>query len=309
MTTTSTDPTSTAPAPAPAPGAFEHHRANVNGTELHYVSAGGAGTPVLLVHGFPESWWTFHKVIPLLAQRHRVVAVDLRGFGDSAAAAPDHDSATAAEDLAALIRHLELGAVHLLGQDISGPTTFRLTATHPELIASFTAIETTLPGFGFELLADVGHGGAWHIGVLAAPGIPEMLLAGRERQFIAEYAIPSLTPTPTLFTGTDIEEWTRGYARPNGFTGAAGLYRSALTEGDQIRELAADKLAMPVLAIGGRSGEFTPGTMRQVAADVTAVTFNDIGHYVAMEAPARLADALISFYGTVDAPAVAQDSL
>ena len=303
MTITPTDPTSTDPAsttPTPAPGAFEHHRADVNGTELHYVSAGAAGTPVLLVHGFPENWWTFHKVIPLLAQQHRVVAVDLRGFGDSAAAAPDHGSVTAAEDLAAFIRHLELGAVHLVGQDISGPTTFRLTATHPELVASLTAIETTLPGFGFEKLADSGHGGAWHIGVLVAPGIPEMLLTGRERQFIADYAIPSLTPTPTLFTGDDIDEWTHGYARPHGFAGAAGLYRSALTEGERIRELAADKLTTPVLAIGGRSGEFTPGTMRQVATDVTAVTFDGIGHYVAMEAPERLADTLISFYDAVD---------
>jgi len=297
MTTTRTDPTSA----VPTSGAFRHHRADVHGTRLHFVSAGDAGTPVLLVHGFPESWWTFHKVVPLLAARHRVVAVDLRGFGDSATAAPDHDSATAAEDLAALVRHLGLGPVHLVGQDLSGPTTFRLAATHPELVTSLTAIETTLPGFGFERLADVGHGGAWHIGVVAAPGIPEMLLAGRERQFIADHAIPSLTPTPTLFTAADIDEWTRGYARPGGFAGAAGLYRSALAEGDRFRELAANKLAVPVLAIGARSGGFTPGTMRQVATDVTAVTFDGVGHYVAMEAPERLAEALLSFYGTVDA--------
>ena len=77
----------------------EHHHANVNGTDLHYVSAGTDGSPVMLVHGFPESWWIFHKLIPLLAQRYRVFAVDLRGFGDSAPAGADHDSATAAEDL------------------------------------------------------------------------------------------------------------------------------------------------------------------------------------------------------------------
>ena len=58
--------------------------AHVNGTELHYVTAGNEGSPVLLVHGFPESWWTFRKLIPLLSEHHRVVAVDLRGFGDSA---------------------------------------------------------------------------------------------------------------------------------------------------------------------------------------------------------------------------------
>ena len=277
----------------------DHHRVHVNGTELHYVSAGTQGSPVLLVHGFPETWWIFHKLIPLLAEQHRVFAVDLRGFGDSAPAEAGHDSATAAEDVAALIAHLNLGPVHLTGQDISGPTTFRVAATHPELVHSYTAIETGLPGFGLELLADVTHGGAWHIGVLAAPGIPEMLLAGRERAFLADYAFPSLNATPDAFTDNDIDEFVRSYARRDGFSGAASLYRSALVEADEIRELASQKLSMPVLAVGGGSGDLTPAAIRQVATDVTAVSLDGIGHYAAMEAPDRLAEALVSFYRDV----------
>ena len=255
---------------------------------------------MLLVHGFPETWWTFHKLIPLLSEHHRVFAVDLRGFGDSAPAQATHDSATAAADVVALIDELDVGPVHLTGQDISGATTFRVAATRPELVKSYTAIETGLPGFGFETLADVTSGGAWHIGVLVAPGVPEMLLTGRERAFLAEYAIPSLNATPDAFTDADIDELVRCYARPDGFTGAAGLYRSALAEADEIRGLAAGKLGIPVLAIGGGSGEFTPATMRQVATDVTAVSVDGIGHYVAMEAPDRLAETLESFYGDVD---------
>ena len=90
---------------------------------------------------------------------------------------------------------------------------------------SYTAIETGLPGFGLEMLADVTHGGAWHIGVLAAPGIPELLLAGRERAFLAEYAIPSLTATPDAFTDVDVDEFARSYARP-----AASAARPACTD-------------------------------------------------------------------------------
>jgi pimeloyl-ACP methyl ester carboxylesterase len=277
-----------------------HHRAAVNGTELHYVAAGAAGSPVLLVHGFPESWWVFHRLIPLLAARHRVVAVDLRGFGDSAVAGADHDSATAAADLGALIAHLGLGPVHLTGQDVSGPTTYRLAATHPELVRSFTAIETGLPGFGLEQLADVTHGGAWHIGVLAAPGIPELLLAGRERAFLKDYAIPSLTATADAFGDADLDELARGYARDGGFRGAAGLYRSLLAEGPEIRELAARPPAMPVLAVGGGSGDFTAAALRQVAPDVRTTTFDGVGHYVAMEAPERLAAELLAFFGDAD---------
>lgn len=279
----------------------DHHRVHVNGTELHYATAGTNGSPVLLVHGFPETWWVFHKLMPRLAERHRVVAVDLRGFGDSAVAGSEHDSTTAALDLGALIAHLDLGPVHLTGQDISGPTTFRVAATHPELIRSYTAIETGLPGFGLEILADVTRGGAWHIGVLAAPDIPELLLSGRERAFLSEYAIPSLTATPGAFTDADIDELARSYARPEGFRGAAGLYRSLLTEGEEIRALASPKTTLPVLAVGGGSGEFTASAMRQVAADVRSVMVDSVGHYVAMEAPDRLAEALLAFHGEVDA--------
>jgi pimeloyl-ACP methyl ester carboxylesterase len=273
-----------------------HHRAHVNGTDLHYVSAGTEGSPVLLVHGFPESWWTFHKLIPMLSKHHRVFAIDLRGFGDSAPADAEHTSAIAARDLEALITALNVGSVHLTGQDISGPTTFRVAASQPELVQSYTAIETGLPGFGLEMLADVTHGGAWHIGVLAAPGIPEMLLAGRELALLADYAFPSLNATPDAFTAEDVDEFVRTYARPGGFSGAAGLYRSLLSEGDEIRDLAARKLDMPVLAVGGFSGEFTATALQQVATDVTPVVVDGIGHYVAMEAPERLTEALLSFY-------------
>jgi pimeloyl-ACP methyl ester carboxylesterase len=287
---------------ATIPGA-EHHQVSVNGTQLHYVSAGTAGSPVMLVHGFPETWWVFHQLIPLLSAHHRVFAPDLRGFGDSATAGPDHDSATAARDLAELISRLNVGPVHLTGQDVSGPTTFRLTATRPDLVRSYAAIETGLPGFGVERLADVTHGGAWHIGVLTAPGIPEMLLAGRERAFLAEYALPSLCATPGAFTDHDIDELTRAYTRKGAFAGAAGLYRSMLTEGAEIRELASPPLTTPVLAVGARSGEFTPTTMRQVAEDTRSASIDGVGHYVAMEAPDRLADALLSFYRETDSPA------
>ena len=198
----------TAPASTAVPE-ITHHRARVNGTTLHYAAAGTTGSPVLLVHGFPETWRAFRKLIPLLAASHRVFAVDLRGFGDSDTAPGDYDSKVSTEDLHQLIGHLGLGPVHLTGQDISGATAFRLAATHPGDVLSLTAIETSLPGFGWEMLADVGRSGAWHIGVLAAPGIPEMLLAGREREFLGRYMFPSLTAVAGAITDADVDEFAR----------------------------------------------------------------------------------------------------
>jgi pimeloyl-ACP methyl ester carboxylesterase len=278
-----------------------HHHVAVNGSDVHLVSAGSDGSPILLVHGFPETWWAFHKLIPLLAAEHRVFAVDLPGFGDSGNEPGEYTSSSVAETLGLLIEELELDALHLTGQDISGPTTFRLAATHPELICSFTAIETGLPGFGLEMLADVTHGGAWHIGVLTAPGIPEMLLAGREREFLADYAYPSMCAVPGAITESDVDEFTRTFARPRGFQGAIGLYRSMLGEGEQIQKLATElKLRMPVLAVGAGGGDFTYHTMSQVADQLSGATLEGVGHYPALEAPAALAEALLGFYRTVE---------
>ena len=279
-----------------------HHRAKVNDTTLHYVAAGTSGPPILLVHGFPETWWAFRKLIPLLAARHRVFAVDLRGFGDSDNEAGAYDSKTSADDLHLLIEQLGVGPVHLTGQDISGGTVFRLATTHPEDVRSLTAIETGLPGFGMERLADITHGGVWYIGVLAAPGIPEMLLAGRERQFLAEFLFPAMTATPGAITETDIDEFVRTYSRPDGWRGAIGLYRSMLQEGPEIRALAeAPGLTAPVLAIGaGRS--FTFDTMSEATkTKVSSVSLDGVGHYVAMEVPDKLAKAMLDFIGSVDA--------
>src|SRR5690349_5847724 len=125
-----------------------HATAAVNGTTLHYVSAGATGTPLLLVHGFPESWWAFHRAIPLLAR-------------------------------------------------------------HPQDVRSLIATEMGLAGFGLEALADVTHGGSWHIGVLAAPGIAELLLTGRERRVLGEWAFPSMTGRPGSITEDDVAEFAR----------------------------------------------------------------------------------------------------
>src|ERR1700691_4218225 len=280
-----------------------HHEVELNRTKLHYVSAGDQGSPILLVHGFPETWWTFRDLIPLLAPSHRVFAVDLRGFGDSNNGPGDYDSKTSAEDLHLLIAHLNVGPVHLTGQDISGATVFRLATTHPEDVLSFTAIEMGLPGFGLEMLADVTHGGAWHIGVLAAPGIPEMLLAGREREFLGQFAFPAMSATPGAITNEDIDEFVRTYSRPDGWRGAIGLYQSMLEEGDEIATLVAGhKLNIPVLSIGAGGGALTFATMSQVSSDpVRSVTLEAVGHYAALEAPDQVAHALLDFFSIVDA--------
>jgi pimeloyl-ACP methyl ester carboxylesterase len=295
-----------APAGATVPG-ITHHRVDVGGTTLHYVAAGTGGSPILLVHGFPETWWAFHTVIPLLAARHRVYAVDLRGFGDSDNGPGEYDSATSADDLHRLVEHLDVGPVHVTGQDVSGATVFRFATTHPADVRSLIAIETGLPGFGMEALADVTHGGAWYIGVLTTPGVPEMLLVGREREFLSRFpftAAAAAGPEADADADANVDELVRTCSRPDAWRGATGLYRSMLSDGAEVRALAESPgLQVPVLAVGAGGRTFTADTMTRAASTTTvsSVAIERAGHYVAQSAPDELAQAVLDFTGRVDA--------
>jgi pimeloyl-ACP methyl ester carboxylesterase len=290
------------PPGASIPG-VEHHLAGVNGTKLHYVSAGDSGSPILLVHGWPETWWAFRKLIPLLAQTHRVFALDLRGFGDSSSTDAEYGEAVAAEDLHRLVEHIGAGPVHLLCQDVSGGTGFRFAATRPADVVSLIAVETTLAGFGLEALADVNGSGSWHVGFLGAPGIPAMLLPGHERELLAGWAYPLMTGRHDAVTDADMDEFVRTYARPNAWRGTEGLYQALFSDNGVTKALAeAHPIAVPVLAVDGASHPFTENTFRQVAVgEITAAHIQDAGHLVAQEAPEQLAAVILEFAGRVDA--------
>lgn len=288
------------PAGMTIPG-VTHHLADVNNTQLHYVQAGTGGSPVLLVHGWPESWWAFRKLIPLLAGKHRVIAVDLRGFGDSDHGEGDYSETASAQDLHHLVDHLGLGPVHFTCQDISGPLGFRFAATHSEDLLSFTGIETTLAGFGLEELFDVNAGGSWHNAFLGAPGIPQLLLPGHERHLL-EWAYGMMTGAPGSITEADLDEFTRTYRCPDGWRGTAGLYQSAFADHGATRALAETRpLNVPVLSIEASSAPLTEHTLRQVSAgEITAIRLEGVGHLIAQEAPDTLAGALLDFIARVE---------
>ena len=279
-----------------------HHIVSVNGTRIHYVSAGSSGSPVVLVHGWPETWWAFRKLIPLLAETHRVYALDLRGFGDSENTAAHYDEATLADDLHQLVEQLGDGPVHLVAQDIAGGTAFRFAATHPDSVLSFTAIESSLAGFGLEALADVTAFGSWHVGFLGTPGIPSMLLPGHERELLADWAYPMMNGTEGAVTPADLDEFVRSYSRADAWLGTEGLYRSLFADGGATAALAAaSPIAVPVLAVDGANHPFTANSFRPVAADeITSVHIDGVGHLVAQEAPDELAAALLGFVDRVD---------
>ena len=127
-----------------ASSALSHHTAHINGFRMHYVTA-GSGYPLVFLHGWPQTWYEWRKIIPAVADRFTVIAPDLRGLGDSERPMTGYDKRTLASDVYALISHLGYQHVGLTGHDWGGTVAYYLAYDHPELVERLLILEST-PG-------------------------------------------------------------------------------------------------------------------------------------------------------------------
>lgn len=120
---------------------FSHHTAAVNGVRLHYVM-GGEGPPVLLLHGWPQTWWEWRRIMPALAERFTVIALDLRGFGDSEKPESGYDVANICADILALLDHLAIDTVRLVGHDLGGLVAYGFARLHADRVERLVLADT-----------------------------------------------------------------------------------------------------------------------------------------------------------------------
>jgi pimeloyl-ACP methyl ester carboxylesterase len=256
--------------------------ASVNGIRMHYVSA-GTGPVLLLLHGWPETWYSWHGVMPRLAQRFTVVAPDLRGVGLTERTAEGYDKKTIAEDVAALIEHLGDSKVYLVGHDMGGKAAYVLAKTRPELLSRLVLVDCFPPG---AENMDVAKGGAWHYGFHMAAEFPEMLIAGREKDYIAAQ-IRAWSHRKEAIGDATIAEYARHYASPGGMTAGFNYYRALRTDIPYVATLRDRRIAVPVLTIGGRYsvGDKLHAALVEETDDLQGVIAENAGHFVAEEDP------------------------
>lgn len=170
------------------PPGFHRHSAEVNGTTLSYL-IGGAGPPLLLLHGWPQTCLAWRDVLaPLAAAGYTVIAPDIRGTGQSGRASAGYDKDNQAEDMRALLRHVGVGPrVRVVGHDLGGMIAFSYARGYPGEVVNLTLIELAVPGFGLEDAMDVAHGGRWHFGLFMTREYPDMLLDGHEDAFFTRW--------------------------------------------------------------------------------------------------------------------------
>lgn len=268
--------------------------AAVNGTTIHYV-CGGEGPTLLLIHGFPQDWYEWRHVMPRLANRFRVVAVDLRGVGESAAPPGGYEAAGLAQDLAGLVDVLGIGPAHVVGHDVGGWVAYALARLRPDITRSVTLIESLLPGIE-PPDAPAIEVPLWHGEFHMIPDLPEALVHGREATYF-RYFFEVGTVDHSCITDAEVEHYAAAYGDLDHLRAAFEVYRAIPDNAEFYNTPTAASIEIPLLLIGGEQ-VFGPA-MRVLAGhlraeyswtETRAEIIPDGRHYLPEERPKEIAD-------------------
>jgi pimeloyl-ACP methyl ester carboxylesterase len=278
---------------------MRHHYAYLSDIRMHYVTA-GEGELLVLLHGWPQTWYEWCEVIPELAKKFRIIAPDLRGLGDTSRPQVGYDSATIANDVWELVNgKLGYERFFLAGHDWGGPVAFSLAAQHRDAVKRLAIIDVSIPGDG---TANISQGGKrWHHGFHQTIDMPERLIQGREHIYLGWF-YENYGARRDAISLDAVQEYLRVYSQPGALRSGFEYYRNIPNDIAQNEAMLKrdGKLAMPVLALGGAGGwgrrmEVLESCQR-VALDVRGGIVEGAGHWIPEEQPEELARLLLEFF-------------
>ncbi len=271
---------------------FTAETASVNGTAIHYVR-GGRGPALVLLHGFPQDWYEWRRIMPRLAERFTVVAVDLPGVGGSAPSAHGYAAVALAREIHRLIDGLALGPAHMVGHDIGGGIVYAFAREFPGHTSTATILEFPIPGIKPQLDPE-GNGPMWHVPFHMTPDLPEALIAGRQTIYF-RYFFDLFTTDNTAISDADIEHYATAYHKPDQLRSAFEFYR-ALPASETYNARHTEPIDVPLLLVGGEHlfGPTFPRLAESLRSNygwsnVRAHTVNNAKHYLAEEQPGEVA--------------------
>jgi len=281
-----------APADA-ADGTINTRTAEINGTQLHYLTA-GRGTPLVLLHGYAETSRMWRPIIPALAKRFTVIAPDLPGIGDSGIPANGLDMKSAAIRIHDLVKSLGVQKAEVVGHDIGLMVAYAYAAQFPAEVSKLVLMDAFLPGVaGWE--AVYNNPGIWHFRFNGPT--PEALIKGRERIYFDYFWNDFAADKNHSIPEADRKAYAEAYARPGRMHAGWAYFVSFLQAAKDFAQLSQTKLTMPVLSIGGEKslGEALGQQVKLVATEATVVVLKNTGHWVLEENPRETTEALLKF--------------
>jgi pimeloyl-ACP methyl ester carboxylesterase len=263
-----------------------------------HVVTGGDGPPLLLVHGWPQTWYAWRLVMPPLARHFQVIAPDQRGTGLSGRPEDGYDTGTLAADLAALMDALGHRRFAVAGHDTGMWIGYALAADHPDRVARLAVAETPLPGVSPSppLFANAHLNNAlWHFAFNRLAEVNDQLAAGREDVYFGwQFATKAARPLPDYAVRHYIDTLA---AAPAALHASFAIYRALDATIAQNQQRKTRRLRIPVLGIGGAHSlrEQVADTMKLAADDVQTLVIPGCGHHPAEETPDETLDALTAF--------------
>jgi pimeloyl-ACP methyl ester carboxylesterase len=279
-----------------------HHKLNVEEVSLHYVTA-GSGPPLVLIHGFPQTWHEWRPLIDRLSDRFRIIAPDLRGIGARPGPASGYDKHSLAADVRAIVaRECGETPVTVCGHDIGAFVAFAYALSNRVTTAALVLVDGPPPGTT-AMDRVTANPRIWHIGFHAQVDVALMLVTGRERSYIRQFINNTIVRADAI-GAEDIDIYAEAYSAPGALRAAFEMYR-ALPE-DRALNLAAlardGRLDIKLVTVGSAAtaaGVALGDVISEIAMDGRAITL-DCGHWIPEESPEALAALLVQ----LGAPAV-----
>ncbi len=286
--------------PLPELDGVEHRFVDLPGLRMHIAEA-GSGEPLLLLHGWPQHWWVWRRLIPGLAERYRLICPDLRGFGWSEAPEGGYETDQLADDIVRLLDALGLERVRLIGHDWGGYICFLICLRHPGRIERHISLNTAqpFPQVDGRTLATLWR--FWYQLVIAAPGLGPRLVGGGRQGFMR--FLQRWNRSEGAWSADDTELFLAPLRQPARAWASTALYRTFL-----VRELLpylrgrhkSRRLRTPTLLLGGaRDPVLRPAFLRghePYADDMRFELVPDCGHLLPEERPEVVLSRALDFF-------------
>ena len=272
-----------------------HHNAELDEVRIHFVTA-GSGPPLVLLHGWPQTWFAWRHMVAELSADYHLIMPDLRGLGASSRPAGGYDKKTVAQDVLEVVRrHIGNDAFYLAGHDWGGAVAFALAANDPAAVRRLAIVDMAIPKGD---VGSVNQGGRrWHHRFHHTPELPEALIDGREDIYL-RWFFRTFAARPDAIPEEDIAEYVRAYRGHDALRAGFEYYRA--TEQDIEDNRHYPTLPMPVLALGGACswgrGLEVLESLSGLAGNVEGGVIEDAGHWIPEEQPAALAARFRAFF-------------
>jgi pimeloyl-ACP methyl ester carboxylesterase len=276
---------------------FRHRTLTVGDVDLHVVELGD-GPPVVLVHGFPQHWWMWRKLMVSLAgQGFRAIAYDQRGMGGSTIAPTGYDKRSLAGDLAGLLDAIDIESAAVIGYDHGGGTALAFAFEYPDRVGKLGVIEYAPPGYGYEYgLQPVPNWQSWQLAFFTQPDVAVQFISGKEHELLAWY-FWHWSANPDAVDQDDFEVYVRQLQKPGALRGGFAHFAAVFEDTKIFESYAGRRIGVPVLALAGEraAGGFVEQAMQRLADHVEGEVIADAGHWIADEQPEVLATCVVEF--------------